>query len=55
MCVKQISGYEHFAESPECGDIIAATIKDDLGDFRDDDLVDKEVYKTALSECIRCP
>jgi hypothetical protein len=30
MCVKVISGYDHFRESPECGDILGAQIKDDL-------------------------
>ena len=29
-CVRTISGYEHFAENPLCGDIIAADIPDNL-------------------------
>eukprot|EP00347_Sterkiella_histriomuscorum_P009892 403339473 len=55
MCVKQIAGYEHFRESPECGDILGAEIPQDLNIEMNTQSLEKDLVKIALQDCIRCP
>ena len=55
MCLKVISGYEHFKESPICGDILGANIPDQVhvGDAEAEE--EKYLMKLALKHTIQCP
>jgi len=56
MCVNQIQGYDHFRESPQCGDIIAAQINESLeieSNFYEK--TTKDIVAEALENCINCP
>jgi len=61
MCLQVISGYQHFYDSPMCGDILAANINDDLdhdfepGFSEEASQLEKILYEKALLNSIRCP
>jgi len=54
-CLVVILGYDHFAENPLCGDIIAAAVPDFINteEFGDRELVVKDVLKYS-SKCPKC-
>ncbi|CDW89108.1 e3 ubiquitin-protein ligase rnf14 [Stylonychia lemnae] len=52
MCVKQISGYSHFSESPQCGDILGAEIPDNIQNKHE---VKYDIVADVLKDCIHCP
>lgn len=41
-CQEKITGYNHFAENPECGDILDAQIQDELNE---EDLLSSTIFE----------
>eukprot|EP00350_Pseudokeronopsis_sp_OXSARD2_P006333 CAMPEP_0170550406 /NCGR_PEP_ID=MMETSP0211-20121228/8474_1 /TAXON_ID=311385 /ORGANISM="Pseudokeronopsis sp., Strain OXSARD2" /LENGTH=96 /DNA_ID=CAMNT_0010856945 /DNA_START=740 /DNA_END=1027 /DNA_ORIENTATION=- len=57
-CVKVIEGYEHFRDSPSCGDILLAAlpteISPNIGEI-DSQEEEDEIIKGAMVDSASCP